>query len=161
MKKEKINVSETKKQADKVVKKHVLWAMAAGAIPIPMVDLFGVSAIQLDMLKQLCKIYDIDYDANQGKNLVAAFVGSTVARIGASAFKSIPIVGMLLGTISMSILSGATTYAVAHVFISNFEDGVGIFEINLEKGEKLFKDAFERGKDYVENLKDDIGTTVD
>jgi len=155
MSKEKLNKTEKRKTADQIIHKHILWAVGSGAIPFPIVDFLGVSAIQLDMLHQLCRLYEIDYDANQGKNIVASLAGGSLARLGASALKAIPIIGSFLGVVSMSALSGATTYAIGQVFISNFEDGVGLFEINLEKGEELFKDAYERGKEYVESMKKD------
>ncbi len=147
--------SERKIIADKIIHRHVIWAISAGSIPFPVVDVLGVSAIQLDMLHQLCNLYEIDYDANRGKNLLTAFAGGSIARIGSGLLKFVPIFGSALGMFSMAAFSGASTYAIANVFISNFEDGVGLFEINIEKGEKLFQDAYERGKEYVESLKTD------
>jgi len=146
--------TETRILADKIIKRHVIWSVAAGSIPLPVVDVVGVSAIQLDMLKQLCNLYKVDYDENKGKNIITSIFGSSLARIGSTAIKAIPVVGAIFGAFSMSVFSGASTYAIANVFVSNFEDGVGLFEINIEKGEKLFQDAYERGREYVENIKD-------
>ena len=41
------------------IKNYRTWSMGAGFIPVPIADLFAVSAIQLDMIRQLCKVYDI------------------------------------------------------------------------------------------------------
>jgi uncharacterized protein (DUF697 family) len=153
--KDEISKSKKRKQADKIIKKHILWSMGAGIIPLPYLDVVGVSAFQLDMLHQLCKLYDIDYDANQGKNILAALTGGSLSRIGSNLLKTIPVIGSFLGTVSMIGFSGATTYAIGQIFISNFEDGVGLFEINLESGEKLFQDAYERGKEYVDSMKNE------
>ena len=46
---EKIAKTEMRKIADKIIKRHILWAMGAGAIPIPIVDAIGVTSIQIDM----------------------------------------------------------------------------------------------------------------
>ena len=43
--------------ADDTIDSHVLWAMGAGAIPIPFLDTAAVTAIQLNMFKELCMIY--------------------------------------------------------------------------------------------------------
>ena len=40
--------------ANSVIKNHMIWSMGAGFIPVPIADLFAVSAIQLDMIRQLC-----------------------------------------------------------------------------------------------------------
>ena len=99
---------ERRLEAKITVDKHILWSMGAGSIPIPVVDMIGVSAIQLDMLKQICKIYDVDYADNKGKSLVSAIAGGALARLGASALKAIPVIGTVIGGISMVILSGAS-----------------------------------------------------
>ena len=53
----------------------------------------------------------------------------------------------------MSVMSGATTFALGQVFISNFEKGVSLLNFNIIKGEEIFQDAYEKGKEYVEGLK--------
>ena len=42
-----------RKVADKIVRSHVIWSMGAGLIPVPLFDLAAVTAIQIDLLKQL------------------------------------------------------------------------------------------------------------
>ena len=48
------------KHADTIIRNHVIWSMGAGLIPVLIADIFAVSALQLDMIRQLCKVYDID-----------------------------------------------------------------------------------------------------
>ena len=43
--------------ANSAIKNYRTWSMGAGFIPIP--DLFAVSVIQPDMMRQLCKVHDI------------------------------------------------------------------------------------------------------
>ena len=40
--------------ANSAIKNYRTWSMGAGFIPIP--DLFAVSVIQPDMMRQLCKV---------------------------------------------------------------------------------------------------------
>ncbi|MEN9229613.1 MAG: DUF697 domain-containing protein [Thermostichus sp. DG02_5_bins_236] len=94
--------------ADSIIRSHVLWAMGAGLIPIPFVDITAVTAIQLDMLKELAELYDVDYSKNAGKAFVSALTGSTFASIGSSIVKILPGIGSVLGGVSMSLLSGAS-----------------------------------------------------
>src|SRR5262245_34447088 len=106
-------------EADQIIKRHVIWAMGAGLIPMPVVDFTAVTAVQTDMLSQLARLYDVEYSNSSGKMFVAALTGSTFARIGASAFKALPGIGTILGGSSMSIMSGASTYAVGKVAAQN------------------------------------------
>ena len=66
-------------QADRIVREHVLWAIGAGFIPIPMADFATVTGIQVDMLNKLSGLYDVEYAASTGKSLVAALTGTTFA----------------------------------------------------------------------------------
>ena len=117
------NKSNRVVSADAVIRNHMIWSMGAGFIPVPIADLFAVSAIQLDMIRQMCKIYEIDFKQTEGKAVITALTGSGLARLGARAVKFIPGVGSILGGVTMSSLSGASTYALGEVFKKHFETG--------------------------------------
>jgi len=139
--------------ANNIVTKHVFWALGGGLIPIPLVDFAAVTAIQMDMLSQLAKLYEVEYTEATGKKLVVALTGTTFAKLGSSFIKIVPGVGTLLGGLSMSVLSGASTYAVGQVAIEHFESGGNLFNVDLESAKKKYKDAFEEGKEVASNLK--------
>lgn len=146
-------MSEDKKNhaqlANQVINNHVLWAMGAGALPVPIIDVAAVTMIQIDMLKQLCSTYDIPYSESQGKSMVSAITGSVLARFAASAVKGIPIIGTALGGVSMIILSGASTYGIGKVFLNYFEMGKGLDDIDIEESKKQYEEEFKNGKEYA------------
>ena len=144
-----------KSEADKIIKKHIIWAMGGGLIPLPVLDFAAVTAIQIDMLSQLTRLYGVDYDAATGKTFVAALTGSTLAKLGSSVIKIVPGFGTLLGGLSMSILSGASTYAVGSVAVEHFESGGTLFDVDWSKAKKVYQDAFEEGKEVASNLKEE------
>jgi uncharacterized protein (DUF697 family) len=139
-------------EAEKIINKHMIWAMGGGLIPLPVLDFAAVTAIQIDMLNQLSRLYEVDYDAATGKTFVAALTGSTLAKLGSSMVKIIPGFGTLLGGVSMSILSGASTFAVGRVAVEQFESGGGLFDVNWEATKKMYQDFFEEGTIFAENL---------
>lgn len=140
---------------ERVIRSHVLWAMGAGLIPIPLLDIAAVTGIQLDLLKQLAALHDVDYSKTSGKAFVSALTGSTFAAIGSSLFKAIPGVGTVLGGVSMSVLSGASTYAVGQVAAAQFAADRPLFDVDLDQAKRAYKRAFEDGKDYVSDLEDE------
>jgi len=142
-------------EADVIVRWHVLWSMGAGLIPIPLVDFAAVTAVQVDMLNQLAGTYEVDHDESIGKTFVTAIAGTTFAKVGSSLIKAIPGVGMLLGGVSMSILSGASTYAVAQVAIHYFESGGTLKNLDWDVAKKMYDDAFEEGKEYASKVKEE------
>jgi uncharacterized protein (DUF697 family) len=40
---------DLRQEADGIVRTHVLWAMGAGAVPIPIMDIVAVSGVQIDL----------------------------------------------------------------------------------------------------------------
>ncbi len=144
-----------KLEAEKIIRSHVLWAMGGGLIPIPLVDFAAVTAIQLEMLQQLATLYQVTYTQNIGKTFVSALTGTTIARIGASMLKAIPGIGTALGGASMSVMSGASTYAVGQVAINLFSTNGGALldlDMNMESVKQAYQEAYERGKSYVSDL---------
>lgn len=142
-------------EADRIIKKHVIWALGAGLIPLPVIDFTAVTAVQIDMLSQLAKLYDVEYSASAGKTFVAALTGTTFAAIGASMIKFIPGIGSVLGGVSMSVMSGASTYAVGKVAMLHFETGGTLFDIDIDAAKKRYQAAYEEGKEVASNLEKD------
>ena len=144
-------------QGEKIVMDHVGFSMVAGAIPFPIVDIVAVTAIQVDMLKQLARTYGIDFNLERGKSLASSIMGATVGsllgRAGASALKAVPGVGTILGIGSQVIFAGASTFALGKVFHSHFEENGTLLSIDLEEMKKQFESFFNKGKEIAKNLK--------
>ncbi len=149
------NISaERSKHAETVIRNHVLWSMGAGFIPVPVADIFAVSALQLDMIRQLCRVYNVDFAETQGKAVVSALTSSTLAKVGArSLLKIIPGLGQLIGGVASSIFNGASTYALGEVFKKHFESGGTILDFDTERLKKLYHEKFEKGKKIAEQLR--------
>jgi uncharacterized protein (DUF697 family) len=148
-------------QADNIVKNHVMWAMGGGLVPVPLLDLAAVTAVQIDMLKSLCDLYEVDFSQAMGKSFISALTGSTFAKLGASVVKAIPGIGTLLGGLSMSILSGASTYAVGQVAIAQLTNAEDFLNIDMDKAKAMYTEFFEKGKEYVSTLEKNKETTAD
>ncbi len=147
------NKSNRAVAADAVIRNHMIWSMGAGFIPVPIADLFAVGAIQLDMIRQMCKIYEVDFKQTEGKAIITALTGSGLARLGARAVKFIPGVGSILGGITMSVLSGASTYALGEVFKKHFETGGTFLDFDPGRLKNYYNEKFEKGKEVAEQLR--------
>lgn len=148
-----MSASNKKPQADSIVKTQVLISMGAGLVPIPILDIAAVTAVQLDMVKQLAMLYGVKSQGGIDKGLITALTGSIFARIGASFIKVIPVVGSVLGGVSMAIMSGASTYAVGQVFSRHFEAGGDFSNFNPASARAIFEEEYEQGKKMAEEWK--------
>ncbi len=143
--------------ATDLVKKYMWWSMGAGLIPVPFVDLAAVSGVQLKMLKDMSDMYGIKFSENRGKAIVGALIGSIVPNslsFGGMGMllKMIPVVGTLIGGLSMSLFSGAATYAVGKVFIQHFEAGGTFLDFNPATLKDYFFAKFEEGKELAKEM---------
>ena len=145
-------MSATSETAEKIIKEHVLWSLGAGFVPIPVLDVLAVSAIQLDMLKQICRAYNISYSESSGKAMLSAVAGSSLARFGASMIKAIPGIGTILGSVSMPVLSGASTYAIGQAAAWHFESGGDLLDMNFDKMKEMYEEFMGKGKEFAQSL---------
>ncbi len=139
-------------KADDIIRNHVLWASGAGAIPIPILDIAGVTAVQLDMIRQLANLYEVNYDESAGKHIITAVAGSTMARIGASFIKTIPVIGAILGGFSMSVLSGASTYGMGKVFTNHFANGGDLFNMDFNWAQQFYQQEYQKGETFTQEI---------
>jgi uncharacterized protein (DUF697 family) len=147
--------------ANTIIRNHVAWSMGMGLIPVLMADIFAVSALQLDMIKQLCKVYGVDYKETEGKAIVTSLTGSTLARLGAaSVVKLIPGIGSVLGGITVSSFAGASTYALGEVFKKHFSEGGTILDFDPKRLKNYYNSKFEKGKDIAKQVSQDPNVAV-
>ena len=64
--------------ASKLVHRFALWSGVAGLVPLPVVDVIAVGGLQVQMLRRLSQIYDVEFSENRGKALIAALAGSMI-----------------------------------------------------------------------------------
>ena len=132
-------------QAENCIKKHVIAAMGIGLIPSAMLDVAGITAIEVRMIRKLAHIYSF---AVPNKLVVLKVLISLVGSIGPvyislklhSAMKGVPLVGYAVSVGLLSATGGAAVYAVGKLFQIHFESG-GTF---LSKDNSLIRDYFRK-----------------
>jgi len=144
------------KHANSIVKNHMIWSMGAGFIPVPIADFFAVSAINLDMIRQLSKVYEVDFKETEGKAVITSLTGGGLARLGARAVKFIPGIGSMLGGVTLAVLSGASTYALGEVFKKHFETGGTFLDFDPARLKKYYDEKFEKGKKMAREMENDV-----
>lgn len=149
-----VEQAEKATQSTKTVRNYVWFSMGAGLIPVPFLDLAAISGLQLKMIHTLSKQYETPFKDESGKAIISALLGYIVPDslsrgVMGSLFKVIPVIGPLGGTISMSLFTGASTYAIGQIFIRHFEAGGTLLNFDPEKMKEYFKEEFERGKEVV------------
>lgn len=144
-------------EAQNIVKNHVIGSMGISLVPIPLVDLVALSGIQLKMLHSLAKLYRVPFSENMGKSLIVSLVGgvmpTSTAMTLASLTKAIPGLGTATGMVSVTILGGATTYAIGNVFMQHFESGGTLLDFDPKKMRDYFAAKLREGKQVATQLR--------
>ncbi|MBF0527282.1 MAG: YcjF family protein [Deltaproteobacteria bacterium] len=152
-----MTAGEREAKANGVIKNRVLWAMGAGLVPIPLLDMAALTAIQMEMVRSLAKMYDIPFSKDITKTVIASLLGSVipVSLCGplSSLIKIIPLIGQTTGVITMSLVGGAATYAIGRVFLQHFESGGTFLDFQPQKVKEYFAEQYEDGKKVVSGLK--------
>ena len=138
--------SDKDKSALRIVRRYTALSFAGGFIPIPFVDLAAVSASQLAMLAEIAGIYETGKVANKERLriVVSSVLGSVVPQgltvgVAGSAIKAIPVFGTVAGIVMMPTLSSAVTFALGRAFISHFEGGGTLLDLDPEKLKEYYK----------------------
>jgi uncharacterized protein (DUF697 family) len=120
--------------AAELVDRFSVWAGVAGLIPLPFVDALAVGGLQVQMLRRVSQLYDVQFSENRGKALIASLAGTmipvTSGMGAASALKGVPILGMVASAFVMPVLSAGATYAIGKAFIQHFESGGTLLDFN-------------------------------
>lgn len=138
-------------EARHIVKSEMVKVMGAGLIPIPLVDMAAIALINMAMIRKLAAFFEVDYAENQAKSIIASLTMSVSSEIlvrgsFASYIKAIPFVGAILGTVSLSILAGANTYALGMVFMMHFESGGTLLNFNAADMRAHYETSYQEGK---------------
>jgi len=113
--------------AHKIVSRHKNYAAAGGLVPLPVINIAGVTAINLRMVKQLSDLYQVPFERDRTRSLIVGLIGGAVPTGVGTATSSIMMWivpgGMLLGLGASAITAGALTRGIGLVFIESFERG--------------------------------------
>ena len=138
------------KEANMIVKNHVLSGSLVSLMPLPLFDVVALTGAQLNMLRRLCQHYKINFNQNKAKSLLLSLIGGSLPAltvIGVSSlFKFIPGIGTLGGSTGVSLLGGSVTYATGQTFIKHFSAGGTLEDFEPKRFSPFFKTQLKKGK---------------
>ena len=143
----------------KIIRNHVLMSMGVGAIPVPLLDIAGITAINLRMISKISKNHGDKFNKQIARNVITSLVASMGAQGAAtgafgSLMKAIPFVGSVAGAITYPAVAGATTFALGQVFERHYEAGGTLLTLDVDCVKGFFNEQYDEGKSRVKNIKD-------
>lgn len=148
----------SKEELDRILRQHVWGAVGVGLVPIPLIDLVGLTSVQLNLLRKLAQVYHIPFFKDTVKNILSSLVGSALPvaiapGVAASVAKIVPIFGQTAGVLAMPAVGGASTYALGRVFIQHFASGGTFLTFDPEAVKAYYAEMFKEGEQIATHVK--------
>ena len=113
--------------AHKIVSRHKNYAAMGGLVPLPVVNIAGITAINLRMVKQLSELYQVPFERDRTRSLIVGLIGGAVPTglgVTTAATLAFAIPGpALVGLVVSGVTAGAMTRGIGLVFVEHFEAG--------------------------------------
>jgi uncharacterized protein (DUF697 family) len=122
--------------ARRVVERHKTYAAIGGLSPLPILNVAGVAAIVMRMVKQLSELYGVPFERDRTRSLIISLIGGAVPTgLGTATASTLAFVlpsHALVGLGVTAITAGALTRGIGLVFLDHFESTsspLGVAEI--------------------------------
>jgi len=113
--------------ARKIVARHKNYAALGGLVPLPVANIASVTAINLRMVQQLSKLYEVPFQRDRARSFIVGLIGGAVPTgVGVATSTTLMWImpgGLLLGLGAAALTAGALTRGIGLVFIESFESG--------------------------------------
>lgn len=132
--------------AHQTVKHWCHWGTASGFIPVPFVDTATLSGIQVKMIYDLCKVFDVPFSRKWATAIVGAVAGGSLTTIVSNnaapyLLRMVPVAGTTLAFLSQPAMAYASTYAFGMLFVRHLEKGGTLGDFDFEKVKGSYQQA--------------------
>ena len=141
-----------------VIYRNVLWSLGACAVPVPVLDVVAIVAVEVKLLAELSALYGVPFREALATKLVLSLlagVGGHAAGVVVvlSLGKVIPGFGSLLGFATSQLFAGAFTHATGQVYVMHLETGGTLLDLDPRAVRAHFRREFAAGKRIASDLR--------
>jgi len=143
----------TKARVEEIVKKHSFLAAGLGIVPVPAFNIISVTALQINMVQAIARLYNAEAKKSSVKNIIASVLGGLgatgIAGLSAGSLGAVPVIGGSLIAFSAPALNGFSTYAIGYMFTRYYESSEGFIKANAHALTEWFKEGFQEGREKL------------
>jgi uncharacterized protein (DUF697 family) len=124
-------------RARELIERHAKYAAVGGLIPLPILDVAGVTAIIVRMARELARLYEVPAQRDRMRAIVLGLLGGTApvgigAILTSGAMRFVPGVNVLNMAVT-SIAAAACTRSIGLIFLEHFESGRTLLDFEVER----------------------------
>lgn len=137
---------------ENLVLRHAVVSAGAGLIPLPLLDMAAITAVNLRMLKELADLHGVEFRPELARSAFASLLataGGGLLLVGpvSSLFKAVPGVGSIVGGLASPGVMGGLTYATGKVFARHFATGGDLISFKASRFKDMFKREAKEGQE--------------
>ena len=145
--------AERLSRAEVLVKNYTLASAALALVPLPLVDQLALMALEVKMVHDLARHYDVPFKANVVRALIASLLSGLTGGLLANGLYSlarvVPVLGTLAGAGGVALSFASVTYAVGTVFIKHFEANGTLLTVDTEWFKTMFHKELNQKVDEI------------
>ena len=132
---------------------YSLISGAAGAVPVPFVDIPVVTLVQAKMFQTVASLYNYKLDRKSWAEITSALGITLLTNLGRrELIKLIPVYGLAVS----SVLTAATTYALGKTLTVYFQNLRSGKELSHELFQIVYMEQFEQGRNLLKNYMNEL-----
>jgi uncharacterized protein (DUF697 family) len=133
--------------AGEIIASSTRWSVGAALIPIPMLDMAALGAIQANMIVDLAGVYDQKVTKQAVRGVISVLLGTLVPAgatqmVVSTSSKLVPGYGTVIGAVSLATFGSAATYSIGKVFVRHFEKGGSFVNFSVSAVQEDLKKEF-------------------
>lgn len=143
-----------KLEAYEKIRNYSYGTAGGSIIPIPLLNMGAVVGLQVKLVNEIAKIYNVSVRKGQAKSVVISLLSTIGAHsMATGSLRSllwfVPVVGPLVSSLSFPIFSGAITYAMGIIFLTHFKAGGTLEDFKASDFALMYRREFEKAKDVM------------
>lgn len=124
-----------KEAAERLIKRYAYWTAGVGLLPLPLLDMAALAGLQLAMLRDLARLYQVGFSPWRARAIITALAGGVIPVSAASGIlgtlaRMVPIVGTAAGVLTLPALASGSTVALGKICALHFALGRDIFSLD-------------------------------
>jgi uncharacterized protein (DUF697 family) len=112
--------------ARKIIERHRTYAAVGGLLPLAVVNIASVTAVNLRMVRQLSELYQVPFQRDRARAAIVSLIGGAApSGFGLATSSTLMWIvpgGVLVGLGISALAAGALTRAIGQVFVEGFEN---------------------------------------
>jgi uncharacterized protein (DUF697 family) len=132
-----IDAKRRRELAVATVNRHAAYSAVGGIIPLPLINLAGVTTIIVRMVKVLSDHYGVPFERDRARAIVVGLVGGIVptgaAAVATSALFYILPPSAFIGLAVSSVTAATFTRGIGRIFVEHFESGATLDDFSASQ----------------------------